>query len=400
MSYAIDYISAMPSQAWAEAPRRSIVLLGSTGSIGTSALAVMASCPELFHVMGLACARNVEKLVAQALIWRPAHLGVLDHDIAKKLRELLPADYSPTIHVGSEGYATMATLPEASTILSAQVGSAGLRATEAAARHGKVICLANKESLVLAGDIIRRHCAQSGAIILPVDSEHNAIFQALQGRRSPEIHRILLTASGGPFRGYTRERLKAVTLAQALKHPNWSMGAKITIDSATMMNKGLEIIEACHLYGVPIDALKVLVHPQSIVHSLVDYVDGSQIAQLGTPDMRTAIAYCMAWPHRLDSGVPRLNLVQAADLTFEEPDLLSFPCLELAREAYRGGKGLPVVLNAANEVAVAKFLRGDIRFLDIPDIIARALHKHDGATPTTIDDIEALDYATRHTINA
>ncbi|MFI3271740.1 MAG: 1-deoxy-D-xylulose-5-phosphate reductoisomerase [Pseudomonadota bacterium] len=401
MSYTVDYISSMPSRQWAESTPRSIVVLGSTGSIGTSALAVMATKPHFFHVVGLACARNIEKLVPQALAWRPAHLGVLDDDSAHKLQALLPSDYQPTIHIGSEGYATMAALPEASTVLSAQVGSAGLRATHAAARHGKVICLANKESLVLAGDLIRQECAKSGAVILPVDSEHNAIFQALQGRDfgSPqEIHRILLTASGGPFRGYSRERLESVTLAQALKHPNWSMGAKITIDSATLMNKGLEIIEACHLYGVPMDAVEVLVHPQSIVHSLVDYVDGSQIAQLGTPDMRTAIAYCMAWPHRIDSGVPRLDLVKAASLTFEAPDLCSFPCLELARESYRQGKGLSVVLNAANEVAVAHFLQDKIHFLDIPRTIEKALNAHDGTKPHSIEDIEALDAITRQRV--
>lgn len=401
MSYTVNYISAMPSEQWAETAPRTIVVLGSTGSIGTSALAVMATKPTFFRVVGLACARNIEKLVAQALQWRPDHLGVLDDDGAKKLKSLLPSNYHPTIHIGSAGYASMATLPEASTILSAQVGSAGLRATEAAARNGKVICLANKESLVLAGDIIRRHCAASGAVILPVDSEHNALFQALQGRHcgvAKEIHRILLTASGGPFRGYSREQLESVTLAQALKHPNWSMGAKITIDSATLMNKGLEIIEACHLYGVPMDAVEVLVHPQSIVHSLIDYVDGSQIAQLGTPDMRTAIAYCMAWPHRIDSGVPRLDLVKAADLTFEAPDLCSFPCLELARESYRQGKGLSVVLNAANEVAVAHFLQEKIRFLDIPAYIEKALAAHDGSTPSCVEDIEALDMLTRQRV--
>ncbi len=394
----IRYISAMPSPEWEHETPRTLALLGSTGSIGTSALRVVEAHPHRFRVVALAGARNVEKLAAQAARWRPEHLGVLDAAGAAKLRDLLPAGYAPHIHIGPEGYATMATLPEAGTVLSAQVGAAGLRATEAAARHGKVICLANKESLVLAGDIIRRHCAGSGAVILPVDSEHNAIFQALQGHDPASVRRIILTASGGPFRGRSRDDLAAVSCRDALAHPNWDMGAKITIDSATLMNKGLEVIEACHLYGVGIDDVGVVVHPQSIVHSLVEYEDGSQIAHLGTPDMRIAIAYCLTWPGVVDAGVPRLDLVKAGSLTFEEPDLHSFPCLELARRAYREGRGMPVVLNAANEVAVSLFLSDRIRFLDIPDIIARALDMHDGTTPHDIEGIEALDEATRRTV--
>lgn len=391
----IDYISSMPSPEWETEFPRTVVLLGSTGSIGTSALAVIAAHPELFRVVGLAGARNIERLAEQAAHWRPPHLGVLDENGAKALRRLLPAGYAPSIHVGAAGYETLATLPQATTILSAQVGSAGLRATEAAARHGKVICLANKESLVLAGDIIRRHCARTGAVVLPVDSEHNAVFQALQGHDGKSVRRIILTASGGPFRGRDRQYLSNVTREQTLAHPNWSMGAKITVDSATLMNKGLEVIEACHLYGVSLDKVDVIVHPQSIVHSLVEYADGSQLAHLGTPDMRIAIAYCMAWPRCIDTGVAPLDLVKAGSLTFETPDLQSFPCLELARRAHRDGRGLPVVLNAANEVAVDLFLQGKIRFLDIPDLIARALDCHDGTTPDDVETIEALDTAIR-----
>lgn len=391
----ISYISSMPSQKWSTTAPRSIILLGSTGSIGKSALAVIEAYPKSFHIVGLAGARNIQLLAQQALRWRPAHLGVLDVEHAQKLRQLLPTDYQPSIHVGASGYETLASLPEASTILSAQVGSAGLRATEAAARHGKVICLANKESLVLAGDLIRSRCTASGAVILPVDSEHNAIMQALQGHNTSEVRRIILTASGGPFRGYSHEQLAHVTKEQALAHPNWNMGAKISIDSATLMNKGLEIIEACHLYGIALENVDVVVHPQSVVHSLVEYADGSQIAQLGTPDMRTAIAYCINWPHRRDTGVPYLNLVQTGSLTFESPDLHSFPCLQLARRAHSEGKGLPVVLNAANEIAIELFLQEKIRFLDIPDVIARALDTHDGTTPYTVDEIEELDTLTR-----
>lgn len=394
----IRYISGMPRPEWERETPRALVLLGSTGSIGTSALRVVEAHPELFRIVALAGARNIARLAEQALRWRPPHLGVLDAAGAAELRALLPTGYTPHIHVGPQGYATLATLPEAGTVLSAQVGSAGLRATEAAARHGKVICLANKESLVLAGDIIRRRCAASGAVVLPVDSEHNAIFQALQGHDANAVRRIILTASGGPFRGRDKDFLATVTRREALAHPNWSMGAKITIDSATLMNKGLEVIEACHLYGVGIDSVEVVVHPQSIVHSLVEYADGSQIAHLGTPDMRIAIAYCLAWPRAVDTGVAPLDLVKAGCLTFEPPDLHSFPCLDLARRAYRDGRGLPVVLNAANEVAVDLFLRDRIRFPDIPDLIARALDHHDGATPDDIEGIEALDQATRRTV--
>lgn len=396
----IRYISPLPTAAWETTTPRTIALLGSTGSIGVSALRVVAARPGLFRVMALAGARNIRLLAQQAATWRPPHLGVLDEAGASELRALLPAGYAPRIHVGPQGYAALASLEDVTTVLSAQVGAAGLRATEAAARAGKIICLANKESLVLAGTLIRNLCAQTGAVILPVDSEHNAIFQALHGHDPATVRRIILTASGGPFRGRDRAFLATVTRAQALDHPNWSMGAKITIDSATLMNKGLEVIEAHHLYGIDLDRIDVVVHPQSIIHSLVEYEDGSQLAHLGTPDMCIAIAYCMAWPHRVDCGVAPLDLVKAGNLTFEAPDLHSFPCLELARQALAAGGGHPVVLNAANEVAVDLFLHERIQFLDIPDLIARALAAHNGATPATIEDIEALDAATRRTVGA
>ncbi len=428
----IRYISRMPDRAWEDAAPRTVALLGSTGSIGTSALKVVEAHPGLFRVAALAGARNVRLLAEQATRHRPAHLGVLDEAGAAELRALLPAGYAPEIHVGPEGYAALAALPDASTVLSAQVGAAGLRATVAAARAGKVICLANKESLVLAGALIRQICAETGAVVLPVDSEHNAVFQALRVHdvtRAPHaVRRVILTASGGPFRGRDRAFLASVTREQALNHPNWSMGAKITIDSATLMNKGLEVIEAYHLYGVAPDAIEVVVHPQSIVHSLVEYADGSQIAHLGTPDMRIAIAYCMAWPRCVDTGVAPLDLVRAGNLTFEAPDLSSFPCLALARRVLAreartpGGAGLPVVLNAANEAAVELFLHGHIGFMDIPALIERALDAHEakatnteapGSTATKnpdnadndshmpmhdIDHIEALDAATRRRV--
>lgn len=265
----------------------------------------------------------------------------------------------------------------------------------AAAEAGKVICLANKESLVLAGGMLRETCARTGAVILPVDSEHNAVFQGLRGRNPETVRRIILTASGGPFRGKKRDFLATVTPAQALKHPNWSMGAKITIDSASMMNKGLEIIEAHHLYGLPLERIGVLVHPQSLVHSLVEFEDGSLMAQAGTPDMRMPIAYCLAWPLCLDAGVPPLDLARSGALTFEEPDLHSFPCLELACRTIGKGSALPVALNAANEVAVEAFLSGRIGFMDIPDIIGRALDECSAPDPASLEAIETLDHETR-----
>lgn len=391
----LRYITELPSPAWEKAFPRPVALLGSTGSIGVNTLRVIESHPELFRVVALAGGRNIERLTAQALRWRPPYLGVQTDEGRAALRASLPAGYRPEIVVGPAGYAALAALPEASTVLSAQMGAAGLRATWAAACAGKVICLANKESLVLAGGMLRDVCARSGAVILPVDSEHNAVFQGLRGRDPATVKRIILTASGGPFRGKDRDFLATATPAQALRHPNWSMGAKITIDSASMMNKGLEVIEACHLYGLPPERIGVLVHPQSLVHSLVEYADGSLIAQAGTPDMRLPIAYCLAWPCCLDAGVPALDLARAGALTFEEPDLQSFPCLDLARRTIGGGSALPVTLNAANEAAVAAFLDGRIGFMDIPALIGRALDACAAPDPASPEDIEILDHETR-----
>ena len=375
----VDYISGPPSAAWCDAWPRRLVLLGSTGSIGGSALAVVERHPDLLRVVGLSCARNVQKLATQAVRWRPGYLAVLDAAAADALRTLLPTDYTPHILIGREGYAALAALPEADAVLSAQVGAAGLSGTLAAALAGKVICLANKESLVLAGDLLRRVCAGSGAVILPVDSEHNAIFQCLAGR-GQDVDRLILTASGGPFRGWTAERLAQVRPEQALKHPNWSMGAKITVDSATLMNKGLEVIEAFHLYGAPVERIDVLVHPQSVVHSLVQFRDGGQLAQLGTPDMRLPIAHCLLWPRCEAGDVPPPDLTRTP-LTFERPDVAAFPCLALARRALAGRGGRCVALNAANEAAVELFLHGNCGFTDIPRLIAAVLQAHEAEHP-------------------
>ncbi len=392
------YITSLPSTIWEQTFPRRTVLLGSTGSIGVNALRVIEAHPELFRVEALAGGRNAVLLAEQARKHRPPLLGVLDAATADALTSLLPRDYHPRIEVGKDGYKRLARLPEADTVLSAQAGSAGLAATAAAAEAGKIICLANKESLVLAGNLLRETCAGSGAVILPVDSEHNAVFQLLRGRDPASVISIVLTASGGPFRGRNRRQLADVTPEQALCHPNWNMGAKITVDSATLMNKGLEVIEAHHLYGLPEQAVGVLVHPGSLVHALVNFADGSLTAHLGSPDMRMPIAHCLTWPCCLDVGVAPLNLAEIANLTFEEPDLASFPCLDLARRALREGQGKCVTLNAANECAVEAFLHKRIGFLDIPMLIEYALEKDSASEPRSIEEIEELDRATRRVV--
>lgn len=332
-------------------------------------------------VLGLSCARNIKTLAEQAQEFRPPYLAVLDEASAAGLRKLLPTGYTPEILVGSEGYARLAALPEADTVLSAQVGAAGLAGTLAAALAGKVICLANKESLVLAGDMLRQVCARTHASILPVDSEHNAIFQCLAGR-GQEVDRLLLTGLRRPVpRPQPRGAAQRDPRARALDHPNWKMGAKISIDSATMMNKALEVVEAFHLYGVPLEKITVLVHPQSLVHSLVQFTDGSQLAQLGTPDMRIPIAACLFWPRCVDTGVPPLDLVKAGTLQFFAPDDEAFPALKLARRALRERGGMSVVMNAANEAAVELFLSGKCAFADIADLVSAAMDAHAAGEP-------------------
>ncbi len=392
------YITSLDMSSWDEATTRSIVVLGSTGSIGRNALDVISRHKDRFMVLGLAGARNISLLAEQAARFQPPYLAVLDANGAKELRDMLPAGYSPEILVGPDGYAAMAGLYEAEMVLSAQVGSAGLPCTLAAAKNGKIIALANKESLVCAGDLIREECRKSGAILLPVDSEHNALFQALAGHEIRDLRRLILTASGGPFRGKNEAFLKTVTREQALAHPNWTMGAKISIDSATLMNKGLEVIEAHHLFGLAPELIEVVVHPQSIVHSLAEYHDGSMLAHLGPPDMRIAIAHCLAFPCRLDLPMDFLDLAKLASLTFEEPDLATFPCLALAWQALHAGGGHTVVLNAANEIAVERFLADAIGFMDIPRLVDQALSAYDAsnqAPPATLEDIQGLDQETR-----
>lgn len=375
---------------------RALVIMGATGSIGVSALDVIARHPDKFEVPALAGGRNAARLAEQAAAFRPPYLAVLDAQTARELQENLPAGYRPEILIGPEGYAALAALPEADMILSAQSGAAGLAATLSAVRAGKLVALANKESLVLAGELIRAECARSNAVLLPVDSEHNALFQALGPEPLSRVRKLILTASGGPFRGKKRGDLLAVTPETALKHPNWSMGAKISIDSATLMNKGLEVIEAHHLYGLPSEQIDVLVHPESIIHSLVEFNDTSMLAQLGPPDMRVAIAHCLAWPERIAPGPAPLDLLALGRLTFEDVDHATFPCLNLARSTLLPGGPSPVVLNAANEVAVAAFLTKHLTFLGIAELVRAALDQvTTPAPPQSQAEIMDLDERTR-----
>jgi len=395
------YISPWPETAPRPDFPRSISILGATGSIGTSALRVIKKHPELFNVIALAGGRNAKLLAEICTQFQPAYVGVLDDQVKQDFISHLPSGYMPEILVGPEGYVALATLKEADLILSSIVGAAGFEPTLAAAKAGKMIGLANKESLVLGGHLIREACHASGATIMPVDSEHNALFQGLAGHgKEEELKRLILTASGGPFHGRDRKFLESVTRDQALAHPNWDMGAKISIDSATLMNKGLEVIEACHLYGLPISMVDVVVHPQSIIHSLVEYVDGSQIAHLGTPDMQIPIAHCLCYPNRVEVDVPQLNLAEIGNLTFEKPDVEAFPCLRLAQEAFDAGNSHPIVLNAVNEIAVAAFLEEKISYLDIPRMIETALDRHTPVDVSTSEAILALDRTVREETQA
>jgi 1-deoxy-D-xylulose-5-phosphate reductoisomerase len=364
-----------------------VAVLGATGSIGTSALDVIARHPGAMRASVLAAGSKVDGLLALCLAHRPEHAVIADQAGYAALRDgLREAGLATRAHAGSEALEALVAGDACDTVVAAIVGAAGLPSTLAAARAGKRLLLANKESLVLAGELLMREAQANGATIVPIDSEHNAIFQCLADGNAPA--RITLTASGGPFRGWNRGALAAVTPAQAVAHPKWSMGPKISVDSASLMNKGLEVIEAHHLFGVPGDAIRVLVHPQSLVHSLVDFADGSTLAQLGLPDMRTALAVGLGWPRRITSGVGPLDLLaQGGRLEFEAPDLDAFPCLALAFSALAAGGTAPAVLNAANEEAVSAFLQGRIGFLDIPDTVAATL---DAMPPQPADSIDAL----------
>ena len=370
-----------------------VTVLGSTGSIGKSTLDVLARHPARFRAVALTANRDVEALAAQCVSVRPDYAVMADAAAAAALRTRLAALGVPTrVLQGTEGLCAVCELPEARYVMAAIVGAAGLMPTLAAARAGKRVLLANKEALVMAGPLFMAAVRSGGAEVLPIDSEHNAVFQCLPprfgaGLEAIGVRRILLTASGGPFRSTPLEDLGSVTPEQACAHPNWSMGRKISVDSATMMNKGLEVIEAHWLFGADLDRIDVVLHPQSVVHSLVEYTDGSVLAQLGNPDMRTPIAHALGWPERLDSGVPSLKLVDVGRLDFEAPDDHRFPCIGLAYAALRQGGAAPAVLNAANEVAVQAFLDGRLAFMAIPEVIDEVLV---GVPATAPPDLEAL----------
>ena len=378
------------------APRR-IALLGATGSIGGSALDVIARHPDRFVVEALSAHGQVDALLDLCARFRPRMAIIADPARETELRAGLRARGLATVGRGGESALDeIAADPASDTVLAAIVGAAGVSSTLAAARAGKRLLLANKEAVVMAGGLLMRAVADGGARLLPIDSEHNAIYQCMppDGSRGG-VRRLLLTASGGPFRGRERASLAAVTPDQACAHPNWVMGRKISVDSATLMNKGLEVIEAAHLFGIAPDRIEVVVHPQSVVHSLVDYEDGSVLAQLGNPDMRTAIAYGLAWPERIDCGVAPLDLAALARLDFEAPDFAAFPCLGLAYAALRAGGTAPAVLNAANEVAVAAFLDGRLPFLAIPALIEATLDAMQVEPDDDLAVLRACDAAAR-----
>ena len=364
-----------------------IAILGSTGSIGVSTLDIIGRFPEKFRVVALAAGKNLTQLIEQIQSFQPLLVSLAQEEDAKKLRRELP-DFEGDIVWGADGLHATATHGDADMVMAALVGAIGLPPTLAAIRAGKDVALANKEALVVSGELMTREAAQHGGQLLPVDSEHNAVFQALHGHKQEQVKRIILTASGGPFLHRPAEDFQTIRIEEALQHPTWKMGNKITIDSATLMNKGLEVIEARWLFNLSPTQVSVIVHPQSIVHSLVEYVDGSVLAQLGIPDMRVPISYILAYPDRLPlTHLPQLNLAEAARLEFVEPDYDKFPCLGLAYTALERGGTCPAVLNAANEVAVALFLAGQIAFTDIAHINKQLLTSH---TAQPVQDLESV----------
>jgi 1-deoxy-D-xylulose-5-phosphate reductoisomerase len=381
---------------------KNICILGSTGSIGVNTLDVVGRHPDRYRVVALTANNNLERLLEQCRSHRPAYTVLLDEAKAKTFREQLASAGLADIEVlcGAAALDEVASLPQVDTVMAAIVGAAGLLPTLAAARAGKTVLLANKEALVMSGQLFMSEVVRAGADLLPIDSEHNAIYQCMPanyhaGRHAAEVRRILLTASGGPFLKTPLGALTDVTPDQACAHPKWVMGRKISVDSATMMNKGLEVIEACLLFNVPPEQVQVVIHPQSVIHSLVDYVDGTVLAQMGNPDMRIPIAYALAWPDRFESGAEPLDLFKVRQLNFEEPDFERFPNLRLAYEAVRAGGTVPAVLNAANEVAVASFLDSQIRFTAIPSIIEHCMSTVPAAAADSIAAVLAADQEAR-----
>ena len=381
----------------AGAVERTVTILGATGSIGTSTIDLIKHQPDRYRVEAVTASSSAAALASLARQMRARFAAVADHSVYGELKDAL---FGTGIETGAGETAVIeAAQRPADWVIGAISGAAGLKPTLAAAERGAILALANKETLVCAGGMFMRRAAAAGATVLPVDSEHNALFQAMRGSRREDVRRIILTASGGPFRTADAQTIKKATVAQALNHPNWSMGPKVTVDSATLMNKGLEVIEAHHLFGLPAAQIDVLIHPQSIVHSLVEFCDASLIAQLGSPDMRIPIAYCLAWPERLAGPAPRLDLARAATLTFEDPDYERFPALQIARKALEAGGGAPTVLNAANEVAVAAFLGNRLPFGGIPALVDAALEaavsRNWTKEPECIEEALFIDHDTR-----
>ncbi len=373
---------------------KNIVILGSTGSIGKSTLDVISGFPDKFRVIGLTAGKNISLLMEQVNKFQPDVVAISDKKAYEELRDRLKNNY-PEILYGTKGIISVAEIPDANMVISAIVGSAGLLPTIAAIRAGKTVALANKETLVVAGNIVMSDVRRYGATILPVDSEHSAIFQCISGYKSHSVRKIILTASGGPFIDKPLEELQNVSPEDALRHPTWNMGKKITIDSATLMNKGLEVIEAHHLFEMPSENIDVLIHPQSIIHSMVEFKDGSCMAQLSMPDMKGPIAYALSFPERLQNIIKPVEWERLSGLTFQKPDDRTFPCLALAYSALKAGGTLPAVLNAANEIAVAAFLDGSIRFNEIPVIIKRAMDSHKLQSDNDISVILEADRLTR-----
>ncbi|MCK6499413.1 MAG: 1-deoxy-D-xylulose-5-phosphate reductoisomerase [Nitrospira sp.] len=384
-----------------KAPRQRLVVLGATGSIGVSTLDVVSRHADRFEVLALSANEKAERLFDQCRLFQPRFAVVGSKEAATRLEAMLKGSgVGTSVLVGVKALEQVASLPEADTVMAAIVGAAGLRPTLAAVKAGKKVLLANKEALVMAGPVFMREIRRNKAALLPIDSEHNAIFQSLpidfsSNLEESGVRRILLTASGGPFRQVPIEALDRVTPEQACAHPNWVMGRKISVDSATMMNKGLEVIEAHWLFGAPSNSIEVVIHPQSVIHSMVEYADGSIIAQLGNPDMRTPIAHALAYPERIDAGVPPLDLCRIGTLNFERPDFKRFPCLRLAYEALEKGGNSPAVLNAANEIAVEAFLEGELPFARIPAVIERTLASVAWSGVETLEDVLAADAASR-----
>ena len=376
-----------------------LTVLGSTGSIGVSTLDVVARHPDKYRVVALTANLNVDLLYQQCMQFRPRFAVMMDDNAASQLHERLK-ETDIEVLSGIEGHEKVSSLPDVEAVMAAIVGAAGLMPALAVVRAGKRLLLANKEALVVSGRLFMDEAKQHGSVILPIDSEHNAVFQSMPGDFAKGldrvgVRRIMLTASGGPFRTRSQDELLDITPEQACAHPNWDMGRKISVDSATMMNKGLEVIEACWLFHTTPDKVDVVVHPQSVIHSMVEYVDGSVLAQLGNPDMRTPIAHALAWPDRIESGVSSLDLFEIARLDFEPPDMERFPCLRLAYQAIERGGGAPAVLNAANEVAVDAFLNEKLRFVDIPTLIEATMGQVIDDNASTLDDFMLLDRQAR-----